>query len=405
MPKRNLILFDDGSWNGLLPLTALRPVGELRVGLLTAAERWTKLLTGQVSYVTQDYLAEAYPLSLGRDNYFVNAACLPDARLVRRILALDPGEAITQEEELVAARLDDEAVERIRHDDGFDVIAGAEYEGTLRWLRRPFDLFRENARQIREDVALVCSARHSAKLPASNVVLGDGLVFLEAGVTCEAATLNTTGGPIYLGAGATIAEGSMLRGPLAVCSGATVKLGAKLVGGTTVGPQCKVSGEINNVVFQGQSSKAHEGYLGNAVIGRWCNIGAGTNASNLKNNYSTTRLYNYASGELESTGLRFCGLVMGDHVKCGIGTTFNTATVVGTGANVFGAGFPDTFIPDFSWGGPVQGWSTHRLDKMIGTAAIVLPRRGVQLSSTDREVLTRVFEATAGVRTWDAATR
>ena len=402
MPKRSLILFDDRAWSGMLPLTWLRPVAHLRIGAMTLAERWERMLDGVATPLTQDYLAEEYPLEVSYDNLFVNASLLPTRELVTAILDLHRGEALTQDDELLAARLDRETLDRLATEGELDELPGFEYEGVVRFLRRPYDLFRLNAECIAGDFALLTAGRESAPLSATNTVIGPHPVFLEEGATCEAAVVNTEDGPVYLGRGVKVMEGCLLRGPLVLNEGAVLKMGAKVYGGTTVGPNCKVGGEVSNVVFQGNANKGHDGFLGNAVIGQWCNLGADTNASNLKNNYADVRLWDYTEERFADTGLQFCGLVMGDHAKCGINTMFNTGTVVGVGANVFGGGFPRAFVPDFSWGG-ATGQVTYRLDKMIETAERVLSRRGQTLSAAARDSLEACFELTAKHRSWERA--
>ena len=403
MAKRNLILFDDQAWSGLRPLTWLRPVAELRIGLLTMAERWALLLTGHTSQVTQDYLAEQFPLALARDNYFINASLLPNDALVKRILQLSQGEALTKDDELLAARLDDKAIMRISDETAEgDDIPGFAFDGEATLLRRPYDLFGHNAEMIRRDFELVCGSRHSQQLSDTNTVLGDHKVFLENNVSCEACILNTTDGPIYLGEGATVMEGSLLRGPLAIGPSSKVKMGSKVYGGTSLGPHCTIGGEVSNVVMQGYSNKGHDGFLGNAAIGMWCNIGADTNASNLKNNYAEVRVWDYEEESFVNSGRQFSGLIMGDHAKCGINTMFNTGTVVGVAANVFGAGFPRAFVPDFAWGGAPK-MVTHQLKKAFETAERMMERRDVVLSEHDRDALEHVYALTSRHRRWEAA--
>jgi UDP-N-acetylglucosamine diphosphorylase/glucosamine-1-phosphate N-acetyltransferase len=376
-------------------------VAEIRIGILTMAERWELLLTGQASTVAQDFLSEQYPLALARDNYFINASLLPTHELVREILQLDQGEALTKGDELLAARLDDKSILRISDPDGEgDEIPGYTYEGDATLLHRPYDLFIHNARMIAFDMQLICGSRHSQQLSKSNTVIGNGQVFLERGASIEACIFNTNDGPIYIGENAQVMEGSMLRGPLAICESATVKMGAKVYGGTTVGPHCKVGGEISNVVFQAYSNKGHDGYLGNAVIGQWCNIGADTNASNLKNNYGSVKVWDYDHERFADSGQQFCGLIMGDHAKCGINTMFNTGTVVGVAANVFGSGFPRAFVPDFAWGG-ASSMTTHKLPKVYETADLMMGRRGLSLSELEKDAIEHVFALTKDARRWE----
>ena len=406
MARRNLILFDDQAWAGLLPLTWLRPVADLRIGILKISERWERLLTGQASTVTQDYLAEEFALAIANDNYFLNASALPTPQLVRAILELSQGEALTLGDELLAARLDGKAVRRLSEADesGTEDIAAYAYEGgDVTLLRRPYDLFAHNGEAIRRDFDSLTHGRHSEALPEHAVHFGGGQVFVEPGAHVEPCYLDTADGPIYLGRGARVLAGAMLKGPLALCEEAVVKMGAKVYGGTTLGPNCKVGGEVQNVVFQAYSNKGHDGYLGNAVVGQWCNIGADTNASNLKNNYAEVRVWDYEAERFAPSGRQFVGLIMGDHAKCGINTMFNTGTVVGTAANVYGAGFPRAFVPDFAWGGAGK-FVTHRLGKVVETANRMMSRRGHSLSEHQRGALEQAFAMTAPHRRWEAAT-
>ncbi|RMD70422.1 MAG: glucose-1-phosphate thymidylyltransferase, partial [Bacteroidetes bacterium] len=267
-------------------------------------------------------------------------------------------------------------------------------------VRQLWDIFLLNDRAIRLDFELLTHGRRSQPLSASNTVIGEGPVFVEEGAVVEGATLNATDGPIYIGAHAQVMEGALLRGSLAICDHAVIKMGAKVYGGTTIGPWCKVGGEVQNVVFFGYSNKAHDGYLGNSVIGEWCNLGADTNCSNLKNDYGEVKLWSYEKEGFVRTGQQFCGLFLGDHSKCGINTMFNTGTVVGVSANIFGAGYPRNFVPSFAWGGPA-GWSTYRFDKAIATAERVMARRKVPLTPEDRLILMKVFEESARFRHWE----
>ena len=397
---RSLILFDDVAWAGLRPLTWLRPVAHLRLGAFTLAERWERMLDGKATPLTQDYLADEFPLSVSHDNYFVNAALMPTRELVTAILDLHRGEALTHDDELLAARLDRDTLDRLSADGELEELPGYEYEGAVTLLRRPHDLFSHNAACIRGDFELLTDGRASAPLSPTNTVIGEHPVFLEEGARVEAAVINTEDGPVYFGKDSKVLEGCLLRGPLALNENAVLKMGAKIYGGTTVGPNCKVGGEVSNVVFQGNANKGHDGFLGNAVIGQWCNLGADTNASNMKNNYADVRLWDYSAERFTPTGLQFCGLVMGDHAKCGINTMFNTGTVVGVGANVFGGGFPRNFVPDFSWGG-ASGQVTYRLNKMMETAERAMARRNRTLTDAARHSLVACFELTAPHRSWE----
>lgn len=400
---RNLILFDSEIRDRLLPLTYTRPVCELRVGILTIREKWERRLQGKVSYITQEYLDEKYPISIEEDNYVINGAALPSDQLLELIEQLEPAQALLsgENEELIAARLNRKQFSKLIDGTDPEEMAGIRIDGTVFSMVDSLTaMFTLNGQEIKEDFKILTAGRKSAPLSSSNTVIGKGEIFLEAGAWVEAAILNASDGPIYIGKEATIMEGSMVRGPLALCEHATIKMGAKIYSDTTIGPWSKAGGEVSNSILLGYSNKGHDGYLGNSVIGEWCNLGADTNVSNLKNNYAEVRLWDYASQRFEPTGEQFCGLIMGDHSKCGINSMFNTGTVVGVSANIFGDGYPRNFIPSFSWGG-AAGFSTYQLDKVFETAELVVGRRGHKLSHADRLIMMRIFEDSATYRRWE----
>jgi UDP-N-acetylglucosamine diphosphorylase/glucosamine-1-phosphate N-acetyltransferase len=398
----NLIFFDNDDRDHLLPLTFTRPMAELRVGVLTIREKWERYLGGEGSFITQDYLSQRFPLKISSDNIVINAGVLPNPELVLLISELEVNEALMHQGDLIAARMNEAQFQRLLSDEDIDELAGYELsESSWMQVRRPWELFTMNSAAVEADYHLLTSGRESQPLSQTNRLIGDpGSVFLEDGASVEYATINTTQGPVYIGKGATVMEGSLIRGALALCEGAQLKMGAKVYGPTTIGPWCKVGGEVNNIVMLGYSNKGHDGFLGNAVVGEWCNLGADTNNSNLKNTYEEVRLWSYADQKFSPTGLQFCGLIMGDHSKCGINTMFNTGTVVGVFTNVFGSGFPRNFIPSFSWGG-ASGLSTYRFDKAIVTAPRVMDRRGVEFTDADEEVLRHIFKETAVNRVWE----
>ena len=387
-----LILFDSaGVRTALLPLTYARPVADLRVGSLTIAEKWARQLECPVSYLTQDYLRERYPLQSGPSNFLIDGSLLPNVALLSFVKGLPLNSACFGAEGLLVAHLDQQQLSAyVQH--GRLPTAGQDFPHLpLQRLTRPADIFSLNDRALRDDYELLTNGRTSATLPESNQLIGPAdQLFLEPGVNIEGCTLSTRSGPIYIGRDAVVLEGSMIRGPVAVNAGAIVKMGAKLYGGTTIGDRCKIGGEISNVVFQANSNKGHDGYLGNAVIGEWCNIGAGTDASNLKNDYGEVKVWSYAAEAMQASGLQFHGLIMGDHCKTGIGTTLNTGTTIGFSTNVFGAGFPPAFLPSFSWGG-AGGLTTYRLEKAMATAKRVLARRGETFGAFEEGVFQRVF--------------
>jgi UDP-N-acetylglucosamine diphosphorylase/glucosamine-1-phosphate N-acetyltransferase len=395
----NIILFGDDHWFDLLPLTFTRPICELRVGILTIREKWEIFLEGKGSFITQDYLAAKYPIHIEKDNILINSSFLPDKQLVNYIKQLKLNEAILLGDELVAARLSDAQFESLS--DGNDALRNLKgidlaKESGIQFSRitRPYHIFALNGQEIQNDFSLITKNRLSADISDTNKIFGKHPVFLEEGASMEYCIINTENGPVYIGKNALVMEGSMIRGGFAACEGSVVKMGAKIYGPTTAGPHCRIGGEINNTVFLANSNKSHDGYMGNSVIGEWCNIGADTNTSNLKNNYLPVRIWSYVSDGFEDTGLQFCGLIMGDHSKTGINTMLNTGTVVGVASNIFGDGFPRTFIPSFSWGG-AAGFTSHKVNKAIETAEIVLSRRNQELTPEDKKILEHIYLNTA----------
>lgn len=371
----NLILFDGPVRNHLLPLTFTRPVAKLRVGILTIAEKWEKRLELKASFLTQSYMAALFPVKVTADNILVDGSICPDMRLLSKIVELKMGQGLFAGDLLLAARLPSERVADVNAPENLERIEfGSEYIQ----IARPWDIFSKNGAELERDFNFITEGRTSAPISKTNTVIGDR-VFLEEGAKVEAAVLNSTSGPIYLGADSEIMEGSLVRGGLALCDHSALKLGAKIYGPTTIGPHSKVGGEVSNSVIIGYSNKGHDGFLGNSVLGEWCNIGADSNNSNLKNNYDEVRLWSYTKGGFEKTGLQFCGLIMGDHSKCGINTMFNTGTVVGVSTNIFGSGFPRNFVPSFAWGG-ASGFTEYRIDKATKTMELVMERRGIKLS-------------------------
>lgn len=386
----NVILFDTPQSHGnLLPLSYTRPVADFRVGILTIAEKWKRRLPGRYSYLPDESLRDLYPAERTGDNLYVNGALLPDSTLVAAIKELKPGEALYAGDELLALRGNRELF--------LDpaTCPHKTYEGMPDMLRFVFDVFLLNAAQIEADFRLLTVGRRSAPISQTNLWIGnkryaDGLprIFIEEGAHIEGATLNTTDGPIYIGTEAEVMEGSLIRGPFTLGEHSVVKMGAKIYTGTTIGPWCKVGGEVSNAVIFGYTNKAHDGFLGNAVIGQWCNIGAGTNASNLKNDYSKIRVWNYPRRTFMRTDLQFCGLIMGDHSRIGINGSLNTATVIGVGVNLHGTGFPRTFIPSFSKGSPTGGFRDLDMRTFLDMAERMMSRRGIAVTDHDR----RLFE-------------
>ena len=402
IPMRQVILFDNEIREHLLPLTYLRPVGALRIGILTIQEKWQRHLGLPVSFLTQDYLAEKYEMDYGEENYLINGSVLPTPKLIGLIRQMDVNEAFLLDGELIAAKLSGEQINQMVNDEDFGELSGYDLQAEdILKLNRTYDLFHLNDQALRLDFELLTKGRKSAPLSSTNTLIGPAdQIFIEEGARVECSTFNTQTGPVYIGKDALVMEGCLIRGPLAVGPESVLKMGAKIYGATTMGPGCKLGGEVNNVVMQGNSSKGHEGYLGNSAIGEWCNIGADANSSNLKNTYEEVRLWNYPAERFEPTGHQFCGLILGDHSKVGINTMFNTGTVVGICANIFGPGFPRNFVPSFAWGGS-HGFSTFRSGKAFDMMERVMSRRNRNLSVQDRLILLRVFEETAKFRRWE----
>lgn len=388
----NYILFDGTVRNALLPFTFTRPVADIRVGILTIREKWEKYLGYTTTTLTEEYLMEKYPMVEMEENVMINASFLPNPILIDMVQNLNPKEAILFGEEIIAFHTHD-----TQEDIDFDEYELIEYEGDVLRIENTWDIFAKNDAAIREDFELLTEDRFSQPIPKSVNVIAPENIFIEEGAKLEFVTLNASTGPIYIGKNTEIMEGSVIRGPFALCEEAQVKLATKIYGATTVGPHCRVGGEVNNSVLFGYSNKGHDGFLGNSVLGEWCNIGADSNNSNLKNNYEEVRLWSYETEGFARTGLQFCGLMMGDHSKCGINTMFNTGTVVGVSTNIFGSGFPRNFVPSFSWGG-ASGFTTYVTKKAFETAKIVMSRRNVAFTDQDAKILEHVFEETKKYR-------
>jgi len=382
----------------LLPFTFTRPVANLRIGILTIDEKWKRFL-GEASYgyQTQNYLQEKYPHNLGLDNIFINGSICPTAILCQEILNLNAGEALIKENQLIAAYPN----KNQNFSEDFSTYTSIESEESKYiQINFTYDIFSKNGEALEADFELLTAGRKSQEIPANNQCVAPERIFIEEGAKVSFSILNASTGSIYIGKNAEIMEGCKIRGPFALCEDAGLKMDAKIYGPTTVGPHCKVGGEVNNVVLYAYSNKGHDGFLGNAVIGEWVNIGADSNNSNLKNTYDEVKLWSYLTQKFEKTGLTFCGLMMADHAKCGINTMFNTGTVVGVGANIFGAGFPRNFIPSFSWGGP-QGLETFVLNKFFKTAEAVCKRRNITLNEIDKNILKHIFEESKTYRFWE----
>ncbi len=383
-----IIFFDDQSRDNLLPLTFTRPVADLRIGIMKISEKWLFHFKSKGCYQTQDYLQAKFPLQTTDNNLFINGSVCPDATLLKHIDELKNGEALVADDCCIAVKTEKSKIDIADLKD-FKAI---KFDGVFLKINYPEDLFKYNADALRLDFDVITAGRESQKLSETNCIIGNE-IFVEEGVEAECCTFNTKNGPIYLGKNSQVWEGTHIRGGLALCNDSQIKMGAKIYGATTIGPHSRIGGEVNNAVIWGNSAKGHEGYLGNSVLGEWCNLGADTNNSNLKNNYAEVKLWDYTKQGFRKTGLQFCGLVMGDHAKCGINTMFNTGTVVGVGANVFGTGFPRNFVVDFSWGG-AHGFETYSINKMFETVTKVFERRGKVFDETERNILTNIFNNT-----------
>jgi UDP-N-acetylglucosamine diphosphorylase/glucosamine-1-phosphate N-acetyltransferase len=384
----NYILFDDFAWQNLLPLTFTKPVSEIRIGILTITEKWKMYLSGDFSFQTQEFLSKKYSFHLTNDTFFINGKVCPTKELVNAINSLSINSGIKMGSTLIAFRSNSATCLSITE----SLINSKEIVADYVSINNVWDIFSKNGEAIKQDFELLTKGKTSLELSKTNTVIGDFKdVFLEEGAVVEASILNTKTGPIYIGKDAEIMEGSVVRGPFSLGECSALKLSSKIYGPTTIGPHSKVGGEVNNSVIFGFTNKAHDGFLGNSVIGEWCNLGADTNNSNLKNNYGNVKLYNYSQKKMIDTGLQFCGLIMGDHSKCGINTMFNTGTVVGVATNIFGGGFPPTHIESFSWGG-ADGMEEYKFDKMIETANRVYARRNLKMIEVERQILESVFE-------------
>lgn len=384
----NYILFDGQVRDSLLPFTFTRPVADIRIGILTIREKWEALLETVSSTETEEYLSVKYPLKAEAVNVLIDGSFVPDRALADQVSKLKEGQALAAGDITVAYCTKDPHKEY--NTGSFDTLV---FTGRTFRVENTWDIFSRNGEALQADFELLTQGRKSEPIPKTNSVIHPENIFLEKGAKVEYSILNASEGPIYLGKNSLVMEGNMIRGGLALCENAVVKMGAKIYGPTTIGPFGKVCGEINNSVIFGYSSKGHDGYLGNSVLGEWCNIGADSNNSNLKNNYAKVRLWNYATERFEQTGLQFCGLMMGDHSKTAINTMFNTGTVIGVNSNIYASGFPRNFVPSFSWGG-ATGFSTYYPKKAFEAAEVMMARRGVTFDKVEADILDHVFEIT-----------
>lgn len=403
MTKQKIVLFDtQQTHSDLLPMSYTRPISDFRIGIRTMREVWEEILPGDYCYRPVEYQREKFgTCDADVDDYiFIAGNLLPEERIAERISDLQPGEALKYQDQIVAFR----GCEKRLDEEKFDKVWILPDDSCI-LIKYVFDIFLNNGYALKADFRRLTAGRKSEKLSDSNKIIGDPvdadglpMIFIEEGAEIEGATLNVKEGPIYVGKDAIVMEGACIRGPLAMLPHSQVKMGAKIYGATTFGPYCKVGGEVQNTVIFGYTNKAHDGYLGNAVVGEWCNLGAGVNASNLKNDYSKIRIWNYPRHTFMRTDLQFCGLIMADHSKAGINCMFNTATVVGVGVNLHGAGFPRVFIPSFLEGSPATGMTDVSLKKFYQIAERVMSRRNIPLTDSDRKIYEKVFEVASGYK-------
>lgn len=388
----NYILFDDARRNNLLPLTFIRPVADIRFGILTIREKWEKYLGVKTSTLTEKYLSRKYPVNKQPDNILINGSILPNPGLIEEIGKLQPNQALIKNDVVIAMHLTAQELDRTGRKEVGNVN---EIYTEIEYLEvaNVWDIFSLNDIALRQDFELITKSRKSSQAENAAHLINPDDIFIEPGANVGYAVLNASEGPVYIGKHTEVMEGSLIRGPFALCDHSVVKMGAKIYGPTTIGPYSKIGGEVNNSVIFGYSNKAHDGFLGNSVLAEWCNLGADTNTSNLKNTYDTIRIWNYAEQSFLDTGLQFCGLIMGDHSKSGINTMFNTGTVVGVSSNVFGGNFQRNFISSFAWGG-YTGFTTYDIKKAIKVAEAVYRRRNLEFTDADREVLTHIFNTT-----------
>ncbi|MEI6123659.1 MAG: GlmU family protein [Bacteroidota bacterium] len=404
----NYILFDDSTRIDLFPLTFTRPIAELRVGILTIREKWEKYLKTETSTLTEKYLGKKYPIIKSTTNILINGSVLPTKELVAAINELKPDQSLVCKDYIIALHVIEKDLIDVNDIEASIVedVENHEVEGLEEIvcniphlkINYPWDIFALNGQAIIDDYTLITFGRKSQTLSDTNKLICEENIFVEPGAKVECSVINASTGPVYIGKDSEIMEGSLIRGPFALCNNSTLKMAAKIYGPTTIGPHSKVGGEVNNSVIIGYTNKAHDGFIGNSVLGEWINLGADTNNSNLKTTYDEVKVWNYTEEKFIPTGLHFCGLIMGDHSKCGINTMFNTGTVVGVNANIVGHGFQRNFIPSFSWGSSVSGYSTYDIDKAIEVAKSVYKRRGLEFTQIEIDILKSVFELTFSYR-------
>lgn len=390
----SVILFDGTAHKSLWPLTATKPVAKIRIGILTIEEKWNYYLQTKTSIRTKDYLNLKYNGKNDSSKIGIYAGVLPTLEFVKAIRKMEEGNILMKDNKVLAISpmpSSDADLESI-----ISKMKVIQYSEKLDFIEKPWDIFTHNHNEIIKDFEIIKETKESEELDSSNNIIGNN-IFIEKGAKVLCSTINTLEGPVFIGKNSQVLEGSLIRGSLALCEGAVLKMGSKIYGGTTIGPYSKIGGEVSNSIIQGYSNKGHDGYLGNSVLGEWCNLGADTNTSNLKNNYSNVKVWDYTQEQTIDTKLQFCGLIMGDHSKSGINTMFNTGTVVGVCSNIYGGGFPSKFIPSFSWGG-AEGLETYKIQKSFEVAKTVMKRRNVEFTEDDKNIFNNIFEITSKYR-------
>ncbi len=382
----NFILFDDNRRESFLPLTFIRPLADIRIGILTIREKWERYLGVRTSTLTEDYLSSKYPLVREKNNILINGSVLPDSKLVARILALKPNQALVEQDCIIAMHLSDDEIDNVQEAECEEI----EFSGCCLCIRNTWDLFTLNDAALRADYDLITGNRVSGVADKTNILYHEEKIFIEEGAQIRCSVLNASEGPIYVGKDAEIMEGCLVRGPFAMCDHSVLKMGTRVYGPSTLGLYSKAGGEIDHSIIFSYSNKAHDGYLGHAVIGEWCNLGAATNNSNLKNTYEKVKMWSYPEESFVETGLQFCGLVMGDYSKTGIGTMFNTGTVVGVNTNIYGHGLQRNFIPSFSWGG-TTGFKEYKINEAIKVAERMHQRRELEFTDIERDILQTIY--------------
>ncbi len=395
----NIILFDGATHEQLLPLTYTRSIADLRIGILTLREKWQGALSKKNYVLSQPYLQYKYELLFSEDNLYINASCFPSKQNIEQILDMQINESLWKDDELLAFRSED-SIRSLQDLKSSALNGDGKKISSIDKINYLWDLFLQNGDQIRWDIKAIQLIANGDELGENNTILGAENIYVEEGAKVLCATINAMEGPVYIGKNAQVMEGSIIKGPFALCDHGVVKMGAKIYADTTIGPYCKVGGEVSNSILMGYSNKGHDGYLGNSVLGEWCNLGADTNNSNLKNNYGEVKVWDYKKEGFVRTGQQFCGLIMGDHSKSGINTMFNTGTVIGVASNIFGGGFPRKFVPSFSWGG-AKGFIEFRMDKVYEMAENMMKRRNVPFTEEDKELLIYIYNETSKFRNYN----